>query len=304
MPRISRKMKDTIQTIAVLLVIATLVALYLVYPLIKTKTSMGRANFDDYDQDSLILNDPTAYLEAGLIPDTFRVESDGLTTLACLYLTPDNVESTGQTKGTAVLIHEDGADRDAVLPLARLLVDSGFAVVAFDQRASGRSTGKYRGEGQYEANDLNEIIRYLDIRERIIHPLMIVGYSLGAEGALLAALDEKRIDGVVAINPYLSTKRLQDVLKKRHGMLWFPFFRTILWWWYDIRSSYAAPYRDKDDIEPVACRTLLLIAPEAVQDDEVQRLKELSPPELLEIGMTPATEEELYHEIFRFAASK
>jgi len=302
MPRISRRMKETINTVTFLLVVAALVACYVIYPLNRVKTSMGRTNLNDYNADSLTVNDATAYIEIGLNPDTFRVESDGLTTLACLYVAP-NLDSLGQIKGTVFLVHEDGADRDAMAPLALLFVDSGFAVVAFDQRASGRSTGKYRGEGQYEASDLNEIIRYLDLRGRIIHPLITVGYSLGADGGLLAALEEKRINGVVAVNPYLSTRRMQDALKKQYDMLWFPFFRTIMWWWYDIRSSYAAPYRDIDDIEPVACRTLLLTTPEAARDDEVQRIKELSPPELLESRTIPALEEELHREILHFATS-
>ena len=302
MPRLSRQMKEIINTVTFLLVVAALVACYVIYPLIRVRTSMGRTNLDDYNADSLVVNDATAYIEIGLNPDTFHVESDGLTTLACLYVAP-HLDSLGQIKGTVFLVHEDGADRDAMAPLARMFVDSGFAVVAFDQRASGRSTGEYRGEGQYEASDLNEIIRYLDLRERIIHPLIMVGYSLGADGGLLAALEEKRINSVVAVNPYLSTRRMQDVLKERYDMLWFPFFRTIMWWWYDIRSSYAAPYRNIDGIEAVACRTLLLTTPEFARDDEVRRIKELSPPELLESGEIPASEEELYREILRFATS-
>lgn len=299
MPRISRQMKEIIKTVTFLLVVAALVTVYVIYPLNRVKTSMARTNLDDYDDDSLALNDATAYIEIGLTADTFRVESDGLTTLACLYLAP-NVDSAGKIKGTTFLVHKDGADRDAVAPLARLLVDSGFAVVAFDQRASGRSTGEYRGEGQYEASDIQEMIRYLDLRERIIHPLIIVGYSLGGDAAILAARDEKRIDAVVAIDPYLTTRRMQDALKKQHNMFWFPFFRTIMWWWYDIRSSYAAPYRDIDDIEAIACRTLLLTTAEAAEEDEVLRIKELSSPELLQIKTTPASDEEIDREILHF----
>jgi pimeloyl-ACP methyl ester carboxylesterase len=306
MPRLSRQMKETIQTVLFLLVVVALVLVYVVYPLNRTKATMGRAGFGDYNADSLPPNDANAFVAASLTPDTFRVESDGLTTLACLYLSP-KIDSAREIKGTVFLLHENGADRDAMLPLARRLLDSGFDVVAYDQRASGRSTGKYRGEGRYEANDLNEVIRYLDLRERIVHPVIVVGFSLGADAGILAAQDEKRIDGVVAINPYLSTTNLLDALRKQHNVFWFPFFRTIMWWWYNIRSSYAAPYRKTDDIEPVACRTLLLVSPaspaspEGVNKAEVQLLKELSPPELLEVKTIPDSEEELYGMIFQFA---
>ncbi len=299
MPRISRQMKEIIQTVVFLLIVGVLLAVYVIYPLNRVKASMGRVNLDDYNPDSVVLNDATAYIEAGLTADTFQVETDGLTTLACLYLTP-NSDSVNGIRGTVLLVHGDNVDRDAMVPLARLLVDSGFAVVAFDQRACGRSTGKYHGEGQYEASDIEELIRYLDLREQVVHPLLIVGFSLGGDGALLAALEEKRIDGVVAANPYLTTRRLQDVLKKRYDMFWVPFFRTIMWWWYGIRSSYAAPYRNIDDIKPVACRTLLFITPEAAQDNEVQRIKELSSPELLKVETMPPSDE-LYRDILHLA---
>ncbi len=302
MPRISRQVKDTVQTIVFIVVIAALIVFYVVYPLNRVKVSMGRANIDNYNTDSLITNDPGAYGEIGLALDTFRVESDGLTTLACLYLTPV-IDTVSHAKGTVLLVHKDGDDRDAMAPLARLFIDSGFAVMAFDQRASGRSTSKYRGEGQYEASDIEEIIRYLDLRGRIDHPLLIVGRSLGGDAALLAAVEEKRINAVVAINPYLTTKRMQDALKKRHGMLWLPFFRTIMWWWYGIRSSYAAPYRHIDDIEPVACRTLLFTTPEASGETEIQRIKELSPPDLLEVRTTSGSEKELYREILNYSCA-
>jgi pimeloyl-ACP methyl ester carboxylesterase len=305
MPRLSRKMKDTLQTIVFLLVVIVIVVVYIVYPLNRVKVSMGRADFDGYHPDSLPPNDPTAYVEAGFLVDTidtFRVESDGLTNLACLYLNP-HVDTTTTPKGTVFLLHKDGADRDSLVSLARLFVDSGFVTVVFDQRASGRSTGRYHGDGQYEASDLAEVIRYLDLRDRIVHPVIVVGFALGADGGILAAQEEKRIDAVVAVNPYLTTRRLLDDLKKRYDMFWFPFFRTIMWWWYNIRSGYAFDYRDIDDIEPVACRTLLLIPSETEHNKELERIKELSAPELLEMGTIPESESELYLVIWRFAAT-
>jgi len=295
-------MKEIIQTVAVLLVVAILVIVYVIYPLNRVKALMGRVDLDDYSADSLVPNDPAAYIEIGLAADTFQVETDGLTTVACLYMAPSG-DSAAPIRGTVLLVHEEGSDRDAMAPLAKLLVDSGFAVVAFDQRASGRSTGKYRGEGQYEASDIVEVIRYLDLRDRVIHPVLAVGFSLGGDAALLAALSERRIDGVVATNPCLTTQRLLDVLRKKHDMYWFPFFRTVMWWWYGIRSSYAASYRNLDDIKGVACRTLLLTTPEEAASREVKRLKELSSLDLLECKMIPGTQEELYSEIIAFASS-
>ena len=123
MPRISRQVKEIIQIVVFLLVVGGLVGFYIVYPLNRVKALMGRTNLDEYHADSLATNDPTAFVEAGLPSDTFRVESDGLTKLACLYAAP-NLDSSGKIKGTVLLVHADSADRAAMVPLARLFGDS------------------------------------------------------------------------------------------------------------------------------------------------------------------------------------
>jgi pimeloyl-ACP methyl ester carboxylesterase len=181
-----------------------------------------------------------------------------------------------------------------MLSLAQLFYDSGFAVIAYDQRASGRSTDKYRGEGGYEANDLQEVIRYLDLRGKIIHPFYAIGFQLGGDAALLTVQEEKRIDGIVSVNPYLTTHRWLDIMKQKFDMMWFPFFRSIMWWWYNIRSSYAAPYRNIDNIRPITCPTVLAISPETTDDPEIVHLKELSEGKPLIIHTLPESDLEIF----------
>ncbi len=300
--KISQQTKEIINMVLFVIVVAALVIVYIVYPLGRTKAIMGRVGLDDYDEDSTIANDAAAWVEAELAQDTFRVEADGLTTLAGLYLRPDSGVADS-ARGTVCLIHGDDDDRDAMIPLARRFVDSGFAVVAYDQRAAGRSSGSYHGVGQYEASDFQALVSYLELRQRIIHPLVAVGFTLGGDAALLATAEDKRIDRVVAIDPYLTTRRMQDILRKRHDAYWFPFYRTIMWWWYDMRSSYAASYRDYDDIKAVACPTLLLISADASDDREVQRLADLSDPALLEMKTTPDGNDQLFTEILSFMST-
>ncbi len=297
--KISRQTREIINMVLFVLVAAALVIAYIVYPLGRTKAIMGRVGLEDYDEDSTVANDAEAWVEAELAPDTFWVESDGLTTLAVLYVQPDSAVADS-ARGTVCLIHGDGADRDAMIPLARRFVDSGFAVIAYDQRANGRSGGTYYGEGQYEASDLQALIGYLELRQRIVHPLVAVGFTLGGDAALLATIEDKRIDRVVAIDPYLTTRRMQDILRKRHDAYWFPFYRTIMWWWYDMRSSYAASYRDYDDIKAVTCPTLLFVSAEVSDDREVQRLVELSDTAILEMKTTLPDDEDLFAEILSF----
>ncbi len=303
MARLSRQTREIINTVLLLLGVAVVVVVFFVYPLNRSRALMGRQDKEEISPDSLVANDPAGYAEMGLPLDTFRIEADGLTSLACLMLVPDSLVYDS-IRGTLFISHGDGDTRDSVRFLAGQLIDSGYLVVVIDLRASGRSTGEYCGDGQYESDDLQALVVHMDLRGQIHRPLVLVGFERGAEGSLLAAQEDRRIDGVMAINPYLSTDRMWDVLKKRHGLYWIPFWRTILWWWYNIRSGYAAAYREAGDLRPVACPTLIMLPEESYDDEEVELLKEISAPELLEVRAVPASEDELIAEVFRFVAER
>jgi pimeloyl-ACP methyl ester carboxylesterase len=301
--KISRTVREAIQTVVFLLVVALIVSTYIIYPLTKTKTIMARADVEDYSTDSLRANDPTVFVETGLTADTFRIESDGLTILACLYLTSDSLP-VDSVRGTAFLLHADGDSRDDLLDLAGRLADSNFAVVAIDQRAAGYSTGQYRGEGREEADDLDAILSFLDLRAKLKHPAVVVGFSLGGDACLLAAQDDERIDAAVVVDPYVTTLRMQNVLRKQHGVYWFPLYRTIMSFWYGIRSGYAAPYRKTENIKPVACPTLLMVDSTSVQEKELVRLIELSDKTLLQVTTTPTEREQLLDQVAAFVTKK
>lgn len=300
MAKISKSVREAINVIIFLVVVGLVVTFYMVYPLNKSADFFGRQGSEDFHPDSLPANDPTAFVEAGFVSvDTFRVESDGLTNLAVICLDPE-IDSASTIRGSVVLTHDETADRTSMIDLAGILVDSGFSVVVYDQRATGLSTGKHHGEGQYEATDLMETIGYLQLRNRIHRPLIVVGWSVGGEAAILAPHLDDRIDRAVAIEPYLSSVRLLDLQKADHGSYWFPFYRTIMWWWYGIRSGYAAPYRTIDDLRAVSTPTLIFMPEAVMADEEVVKLQELSGLEILEVRALPEDQDELYSEIISY----
>jgi len=304
--KISRQTREIINTILFLLALAAVILVFIGYPLNRTKAVMARPDIDDYTDDSLLSNDILAWMEVRLVPDTFRVEVDGLTTLACLFLPPGEAEidSTGDSVvivrhpvdtilGTVILIPAETENRDSLIWLAQTMLREKFAVIVYDQRASGCSSGEYHGDGQYEASDLQTLVAWLDMRSRLQHPVTVIGFALGGDAAMLAGLEKSRVDRVVAINPYLTTKRLQDVLKERHDTYWIPFYRTLMWWWYEIRSSYAAPYREIEDIQGVTLPTLVLAPPTVLESEEFLKLKELSDSSLLTSAPLTAHPKEL-----------
>ncbi len=300
MAKISRQVREIINIVLFLIVVGLLLTFYMIYPLNKTADFMMRDGETSVNPDSLPVNDPAAFVEAGFsLIDTFRVEADGLTNLALVCLTPE-LDSAAGSRGTVVLLHDEVGDRSSVISLAEVLVDSGFAVVAYDQRASGRSTGDYHGEGQYEASDLVEVVGYLDLRNRLKQPVTAVGFSLGGEAALLAGQQEDRITEVIAVDPYLSSSRMLDLQKDKYEAIWFPFYRTIMWWWYGMRSGYAAPYRTIDDIRGIGTTTLLLLPETSLEDPEIVRLKELSVGQTLQIETQPEDEASLNRAIIEW----
>ncbi len=303
MAKISNQTKEIIQIILFFLVVGTLITFYWVYPLGRAKVAMGRINLDEYNElpDSLseLPNNASLWEKAGLRPDTFRVETDGLTALACLRCLPED-----SSIGTIILLHNDNENRDSILWLASTFVKGGYTVVACDQRASGRSTGQYRGGGQYESSDLNELIANTDLRYRLEHPLVAVGFGTGADAVILSSQNERRLDAIVAIDPYLSSTRLLNKLKEQHDMLWFPFFRSVVWWWYEMRSSYAVEYRDISDIKSVRAPILLFVPEEDFDDEEVRQIQMLTTDRfLLRLESIPSNNNSLEKSILGFVKS-
>lgn len=294
MARISRKTREILEIVIFFVVVGVLLTTFVIYPLSATKSQFGRPDLDDYEAvDTLTINSPGAYAALAQPVDTFFVDSDGLTTLACLYVEPALDTTADSIRGTVFLLHADGANRDSVYNLASAFLDSGLAVTTYDQRASRYSSGKYRGEGRLEANDLDEVIRHLDIREQLVHPVIVVGYETGGDAAMIMAREDSRIDAVVAIDPYLTTRRLQDLKKDEYESFWLPFYRTVMWFWYEIRSGYAVDYRELEQLQPTGRPSIVFIPTANQMAETVFRLAEISDENLLEIRDLPDEQAEV-----------
>lgn len=274
MPRLSRQVKEVIKTVAVVLVIGLLVFFYWIYPLGRAKAMWGRIDLDSFDRDSVIArtNDPLSFAGGATSIDTFRVDADGTTLLAGVYL----YSASRSVRGTIILLHSEKADRRALAPLALQLVDSGFAVAVYDQRATGLSTGKYHSDGRMEAADLEAVIGHLGLHNQLTAPVIVVGWKVGADAALTAENEEKRISAVLAVEPYLSTQKLIDSYTTEFSTWWFPLQHTMLWFWFNARTSYGLEYIDADAVPAVTTRTMLMITKDRRQSSEVLALTEKS----------------------------
>lgn len=93
--------------------------------------------------------------------------------------------------------------------LARALAARGFATLLFDLRGHGESDGSRCYLGSREPLDVRGAVAFLRARGFAAARIGIIGFSLGAVAALLAAADDDEIGAVVADSPFAS---LTDML--------------------------------------------------------------------------------------------
>lgn len=112
------------------------------------------------------------------------------------------LRSTQPPKGTVILLPGDGNGMFSMLPWALLLGRAGYQSILVDLRAQGRSTGRYVTYGAIESKDLVQLVTALRAQGLIRGRLGLLGDSLGAATALLAAPHLAHLAAVVAISPY------------------------------------------------------------------------------------------------------
>ncbi len=109
-------------------------------------------------------------------------------------------ERPGRSRGTVLLLHGLGDTRASQLPLAHLLLEHGYRVLAPDWRAHGGSGGPLATYGVLERADLLEWAAWARDR-RPDECLFAAGASLGA-AILLQALDAEPFCAAIAEAPY------------------------------------------------------------------------------------------------------
>jgi uncharacterized protein len=123
--------------------------------------------------------------------------------LAGWYVPPAN-------GATIILLHGYGGNRLGMLWHARVLVDAGYGVLLYDERASGESEGGRRSYGWEDASDVGGALDFLnshtpDEKNRI----GIAGCSIGGQIALQGAANYPQIAAVWADGP--SAIRAKDI---------------------------------------------------------------------------------------------
>lgn len=109
-----------------------------------------------------------------------------------------------------VLVHGFKGNREDMLPWARFLHEAGYNVALFDTRGCGRSSGAFIGLGVAEREDISAMVaaaRGFFQTDRVA----VLGISLGAGAAILAAANDPAISAVIADSAWTD----QDFLLSR-----------------------------------------------------------------------------------------
>lgn len=147
-----------------------------------------------------------------------------------------NADSRSATAGSRTIIFSHGFRGNRLEPgvpaleLARSLVNDGFNVLMFDFRNHGQSDGDVTTLGYHEVKDIFGAVEWLR-RERAAQAeqIGIIGFSMGAVTAIMAASHEPGIGAVVADSPFSDLRSyLQVNMPVWTGLPNVPFTWTIM----------------------------------------------------------------------------
>ena len=113
-------------------------------------------------------------------------------------------------KSTIIFVHGMGSTRsgDRAVELASRLVERGFNILMFDLRGHGSSGGDQVSGGYFEQWDVLGAFDFL-ARKGVPPGLIgLVGFSMGASTAILAAAQEPAFGALVADSPYAKAYEL------------------------------------------------------------------------------------------------
>lgn len=160
---------------------------------------------------------------------------------------------------TIILLHGYGANRTAMLWHAKRLVEAGYGVLLYDERASGESEGTRRSYGWEDPRDVEGAIHFIETEsshgsERI----GVVGCSIGAQIALHSAAYQPALEAVWADGP--ASLRAQDLPASKHPIVALLVLGNYsLDWMYEIALDIEAPKPMVDMIGDIAPRPIMLV---------------------------------------------
>lgn len=129
----------------------------------------------------------------------------------------------GEGRGTVVVVHGWGANREFMLPVARPLLKAGWNVLLFDARNHGDSDADTFSSMPRFAEDTEAALEWLRARPGMAHgPVALVGHSVGAAAVLLAAARRDDVSAVVSLSAFAHPSDMMRRWLAEHRLPFFP----------------------------------------------------------------------------------
>jgi pimeloyl-ACP methyl ester carboxylesterase len=124
-----------------------------------------------------------------------------------------------------IFVHGWGANAQMMLPLAVPFFQAGMEVLLYDARNHGKSDGDTFSSLPRFAEDLEAVIEWVS-EHRNKRSIIVIGHSLGAAAAMLAASRNTRIDLVISVSGFAHPKL---VMQRHLDRAWLPqFLRPVI----------------------------------------------------------------------------
>ena len=158
---------------------------------------------------------------------------------------------TSNDKPCIVTIHGEKGHRAEsggmeILDIAKELVLAGYNVLMFDLRGHGQSEGKHASAGYHEKKDIVGALQY--VKERGIHKIGVIGFSMGAATALMTAAQCPGINAIIADSSFADLGDIvQSEFSKRSS---FPGF-FLTWTVFMAKRLYGINLSELKPVEAV-----------------------------------------------------
>ncbi len=171
----------------------------------------------------------------------------------------------GEKSDGLVLCHGFHTGRRELLPVAMALRDLGHNVLVFDFRGHGDSEGRWSSCGQLETRDLEGAVRFLCRRPEVYEDRVgVIGFSMGAATAIMAAARVREIRAVVADSPFATLKEvLASAFRNFYHIPYFPVLSMAVWINGRLVGADVAGARPLDVVARISPKPLMLIHGEA-----------------------------------------
>lgn len=181
----------------------------------------------------------------GLPYEHFRFQPEDGIELDAFY-----VPAVGPAKANFIMLHGVGSCKEVYLGSVAELAKTGFNVLLWDQRAHGKSGGKYLTYGYYEKNDVSRAVDWLETKVPGL-PTGIYGNSMGGAVAIQGLAHDARLQFGLIESTFTDLRSVTNAYSRRMSGVTLPFWLT------DYVLTQAGKIADFDpfSVRPVAAAT-------------------------------------------------